>query len=379
MKNWAAYRLLLRCIPPTGSAVFSDLTQAQTRILTRILRRHRCLGASLCLFDEKGVAGRLAFGEARPGVPAQIDTVFRAASVSKFVTGLGILKLREQGLDIDRDVNVFLPFPLRHPKAPDVPVTLRMLMTHTAALRDGKAYNEGIVREAKLSEILSGDSFADHLPGTAWEYSNLGAGIIGSVIEGATGTDFETVMQLSVFAPLHVTATYYPQKAQGTLADARRILPPHRGPNFDAEKRRQKPLPPAAPDPEHHYNLAHGSLCVSAEQLAKLGIAAMTPGFLTEKSLRDMRRIAVPFGERARNLSQGLSTFVLQDAGIGQRPIYGHQGMAYGAVHGLFFDPETKKGAVLLTYGASEARRGVLADLNFDILRAVLGGEKWIR
>jgi hypothetical protein len=47
--------------------------------------------------------------------------------------------------------------------------------------------------------------------------------------------------------------------------------------------------------------------------------------------------------------------------------------MAYGAVHGLFFDPETGRGLALLTTGAGEARRGVLADLNAEMIRLFLG------
>ena len=100
----------------------------------------------------------------------------------------------------------------------------------------------------------------------------------------------------------------------------------------------------------------------------------MTPGFLTQESLDEMRKIVVPFGERARNLSQGLFTFVLNEPKISRRPIFGHQGMAYGAVHGLFFDPEIGQGFALLTTGASEARNGVLADLNFDLMKLFWGG-----
>ncbi len=376
MKNWSLYRAALRFLPRRGRTTETDLPASRADALEKILRRHRCLGASLCLFDGSGVTGFLSFGEARPGVPAGRDTVYRAASISKFVTGLGIMKLWEEGrIDPDRDVNAFLPFPLRHPMAPDLPLTLRDLMTHTAGIRDGAAYTSGIAQGAPLTQILQGDSFASHPPRTLWEYSNLGAGIAGVVMEGATGQDFESLMQDTVFSPLHVTATYYPQKVSGMLADARRILPPHRGPNFDGAARQQKPLPESGPDPETHYALAHGSLCASADALARLGIAGMIPGFLRADTLSAMRKIYVPFGERAANLSQGLFTFVLQEKKISPRPLYGHQGMAYGAVHGLFFDPERQKGVALLTAGADEARRGVLADLNFDILSCILGGK----
>ncbi len=221
---------------------------------------------------------------------------------------------------------------------------------------------------------MQGDSFTDHLPGTQWEYSNFGAGIAGAVMEAATGTDFETLMQETVFRPLGVTATYYPQKARGDLADAVRILPKSKTPNFNAAERRARPLPLEEVNPEQHYSLAHGNLCISAPELAKLGIAGMKPGFLARDSLDEMRRVIAPFGDRAHNLSQGIGTFILNEPRICERPLYGHQGMAYGAVHGLFFDPDREKGLALLTTGASEARRGVLADLNFDLMKLFWGG-----
>ena len=50
--------------------------------------------------------------------------------------------------------------------------------------------------------------------------------------------------------------------------------------------------------------------------------------------------------------------------------------MAYGAVHGLFFDPVSRRGLTLLTSGASEGREGVLADVNRDLLRRFFSGRE---
>ena len=375
MKNWGLYRLILSFFPANRKMNASDMPKADASAVENVLNKYHCLGASLCLFDQTGITGIAAFGVSHaPDTPVTMDTVFRTASVSKFITALGAMKLKEQGrLDIDRDVNEYLPFPLRHPKAPDTPVTLRMLLTHTAGIHDGVDYNTGIVKNVPLSDLLQGDSFTAHLPGTKWEYSNFGAGIAGAVMEAATNTDFETLMQETVFCPLGVTATYYPQKVQGDLADAVRILPRSKTPNFNAAERRNRPMPPAEVNPELHYNLAHGALCVTAPELAKLGIAGMKPGFLTEESLDEMRHVVTPFGERASNLSQGFGTFVLHDGYFLSPLLYGHQGMAYGAVHGLFSDPQRQCGFSLLTTGASEARRGVLADLNFEMICVLLG------
>ncbi len=376
MTNWSLYRLALHVLPKHGKINEPAEKDLSVRLISHILRKHRCVGASLCCFNENGPENTLIFGFSHmPDTLVQPDTVFRAASVSKFVTALGAMKLKEQGkIDLDTDVNAYLPFPLRHPKAPDTPLTLRMLLSHTAGIHDGADYSDGIAKGVPLTQLLAGDSFTDHLPGEKWEYSNLGAGIAGVVMEAATHTDFETLMQETVFRPLSVTATYYPQKVQGDLADAIRILPRSKMPNFNAAERRARPLPPVEVNPERHYNLAHGNLCISALELAKLGIAGMTPGFLTEESLKEMRRPVASFGERAHNLSQGIGTFILDEPRACARLLFGHQGMAYGAVHGLFFDPDHERGLVLLTTGASEARRGVLADLNFDLMKLFWGG-----
>lgn len=364
---WPAYRIALAMLPSNGKITVSGPKAGEAQ---RILRRHRCLGATICLFDGAGARHVLAYGESSQGVAAGADTVYRIASVSKLVTAMGAMRLQEMGvLRLDRDVNAYLPFSLRHPRAPQTPITLEMLMSHRAAIHDGEVYNNGIGRGALLRDILAGDSYCSHLPGETWEYSNLGAGIAGAVMEAAAGEDFETLMQKTVFGPLQVTATFYPQKVQGTLADARRILPPRRQPNFNAAQRRARLLPPSGVDAQRHYGLAHGNLCISAPELARLGAALLTPGFLSEESLGAMRKVLCPFGERAHNLSQGIGTFILEDRAICPRPLYGHQGMAYGACHGLFYDVEKQRGLVMLTAGVSEARRGVLSDVNAEIIR----------
>ena len=113
MTHWGVYRLALHCLPKNGKVNASDFSAAETRRIEQVLRAHRCVGAALCAFDETGIQHTLTFGAAHlPDTPVTPDTVFRAASVSKFVTALGAMKLKEQGrLSLDRDVNEFLPFP----------------------------------------------------------------------------------------------------------------------------------------------------------------------------------------------------------------------------------------------------------------------------
>ena len=69
--------------------------------------------------------------------PVTPDTDFMLASISKTVMATAAMQAVEDGLlALDADVNAVLPFAVRNPGHPAVPITLRRLLTHTASLRD---------------------------------------------------------------------------------------------------------------------------------------------------------------------------------------------------------------------------------------------------
>src|SRR5439155_5116336 len=69
-------------------------------------------------------------------IRATPETVYQLASVSKTMTCAGIMTLVEDGLlDLDANVNEYLPFEVHVPTAPHAPVTMRQLLTHTSSLR----------------------------------------------------------------------------------------------------------------------------------------------------------------------------------------------------------------------------------------------------
>ena len=349
--------------------------------LLRLLRRHRCLGGALRLFDEGGIAADYTFGQAGRKRAVTPGMAFRVASVSKMITAACVLKLAEQGkVDLDEDVNSSLPFPVRHPAAQEQPITLRQLMSHTAAINDGQAYQQGILTGAPASRVLQGDSYCSHLPGARWSYANLGAGLIACVLEGILKQGFEAIIQETLFAPLGVKASFYPQRIQAPLADAMRVLPPARRPGFDAAQRQARPLEAyERPDPEHRYTLAQGNCCLTADGLQTVLEALMRPGYLRADTLAMMRHPVADFGQRSAHLKQGLGIFQLNNPAISARPLYGHQGNAYGAVHAAFFEPQAGRGFIFLSTGASEARLAFLADVVADLLTLCFGEGAWPR
>lgn len=333
-----------------------------------ILRAHRTAGAQIVTFEGEKITSSLCYGisSLRDGEAQQVtpETCFRVASISKHITAMAVLRLYQAGrIDPDADVDAYLPCSLRHPAAPDQPVTLRRLMSHTAGIHDGSAYAAACMKPVPLSELMKGDCFAAKPDG--FEYSNLGAGIVACVLEGMMGKSFETLMQETLFKPQNIIASFYPQTLSTPLADAFRVMKRTSVPSLDSRSRHERPLPDGTPDPEMHYLLSQGNMYISAQHLARLGIE------LTRERYAPMRRKVIAFGARDKDLSEGIGTFIVRPGVLCDKPIYGHQGLAYGAMHGLFYDPVSRRGAVLLTAGASEAREGVLSDINKAVMRKV--------
>lgn len=375
MRHGGLYRALIRMLPlkqPEYHWQKQTLPQVKRQALETALRRHKAIGGALLLFDMDGVTDHLSYGYARRGLPVDTHTAFRLASLSKLVTAAGILAMKERGLiDLERDADLDLPYSLRHPRAPGKAVTLFMLLSHTSGITDGQAYTRGLAAGTPAQDILRADSHGAALPGEAAQYSNFAFGLAGCLAEAQSGLSLQQGLSRYLFEPLGMDAAFYPALLNSPVADARRLLPPSLKPNFDGA-RRQASLPAGwdKPDAQAHYTLAQGACCMDAVSLAALGRALMQPGFFAEETLLEMRKPHASLGNRDPHLRQGLGLFILKDADISPRELYGHQGMAYGAVNMMFLDPETRRGLISLTTGVSEARTHIMADVNRALLKA---------
>jgi CubicO group peptidase (beta-lactamase class C family) len=180
-----------------------------------------------------------AFGE---GITE--DTLFNVGSIAKPVTAVAVLQLVERGLvDLDADISEYLPFDVRHPGYPDVPITTRMLLVHQscmahhtptyAAYMDREAYLEWDA--AKRGRSLYGDivlpegdpdygtfaagylqpdgayytpeAWLDCAPGTDYRYSSPGYDLLGYLVEQVSGRSFDEYLQEEIFEPLGMTHT----------------------------------------------------------------------------------------------------------------------------------------------------------------------------
>lgn len=206
--------LLLPWLPARARTPDQAPDAALDRVLTQGEARPLAALAALRVHDD-AVTYRYFGGFARlngdgTAIPVTEDTLFRIASVSKVVTTIGLMRLVEEGkVDLDRDVSAWLGFPLRNPDFPDVPITLRMLLSHTATLSDGDGYT--LPPGHAVAEFFApggGHFIRGHRPGTWFEYCNLCFGLAGTVIERVSRERFDRYMRAHVLDPLGIDGGY---------------------------------------------------------------------------------------------------------------------------------------------------------------------------
>lgn len=162
-------------------------------------------------FDRDGVTtvDSRGLADAASGRAVTADDPVRIASISKLVVAIGVMRLVEQGvLDLDADVSERLGWRLRHPNYPDVPITLRLLLSHRSGLTDHAGYlialGEGI--QGAVAEPKAWDDA--NPPGRFFRYTNLNFPVVASVMERATGERFDRLMERLVLAPLKLDACF---------------------------------------------------------------------------------------------------------------------------------------------------------------------------
>ena len=359
---------------PDGHLAPQSLALVRERAL-RIARENRIVGLSLVLCAPGGATDTvtLGHGRLRPHTPVSERTCFRVASVSKLVMSFGALSLMESGLlALDADIGDMLGYPVRSPHAPDAPVTLRMLLTHTAGIRDEGSYGtRGMAPGCTLRELLGHPAnWLPQPPGEAFHYTNLGAGAAGVVMERASGQPFDDLMQQRVFAPLSIRASYDPRRIApaGDLADGyavRPLLPPLL--RYDAAALAARPPEPF--DPERDYLIAAGRLITDSAGMAaliRLLASADGLGVLPGALLSLMRTPQDGLGG-IRHAGRGLNTAFLPDVFEGFSPV-GHQGVAYGMCAELFADPQRGCGVGVMTSGVLLTREPPLMRAGFELL-----------
>lgn len=157
-------------------------------------------------------AGAHGLRDVAAGSRVDRNTVFRIASMTKSLTALAILKLRDDGLlTLDDPVERHVPelAGLRYPTTDAPRITIRHLLTHAGGFPEDNPWGDRqlAMSEGEMTRLLrSGIPFAN-TPGVTYEYSNFGFAILGRVVSVVSGRPYGAYLEQAILEPLDMRAT----------------------------------------------------------------------------------------------------------------------------------------------------------------------------
>jgi len=239
----------------TGNLLMND---EQPGNIYERMEKYKVKGLSIAVIHDYKIAWAKGYGWADETErrPVTNETMFGAASISKALNALGILKLAQDGkVDLDTDINTYLTswkFPYDS-ISKGKKITLAHLLSHTAGLSTFgyRSYNINAalptlidVLEGRSPAITSSRIQGGSLmfipavrsmfePGIEFQYSGGGITISQVILTDVTHQSYESWMNTNILQPLGMTHSTYQQiptkdqeslYASGYYRDGSRVL-----------------------------------------------------------------------------------------------------------------------------------------------------------
>jgi CubicO group peptidase (beta-lactamase class C family) len=265
------------------------------------------------------------------------------------------MQLYEQELfQLDDDVNLYLPFPLRNPNFPDDPITIRMILSHSSSLvTDPLPYHWFNFSNPPpipwypspwLQEYLLPDGayYTPQIwddtnpPGAYMQYANINFDIAAYLVQLLSGQPFLDYCNDHIFLPLGMTRTGF-RLPDLPIDD---VAYPYLFQNRTYEKLL-------------HYQLLHypiGGLMTTIDDLSCYLIAYMNQGsyngtrILTNETVTLMHTIQPP-GNIYQNFHYGLGWMIVEKP-LRNTTYIGHSGDIPGTHTRMYMDPARDTGII---------------------------------
>lgn len=368
----AAAMLLLSiaATPATAQAPAPAASAPFTKALARFRQVHRhemtrggIAGSSFYFLRDgsTAVADHIGFQDADAGVPVDARTIYHWASITKTMTGIAIMQLRDRGLlSLDDPITRYVPeLAAVHNPFPDAgAVTLRQLMSHSAGYggptwpwRDADWQPFEPARWSQLVAMLPYTRIL-YRPGSRFSYSNPGIVYLGQVIERLSGEDYEVYVDKNILRPLGMYDSYFDRTPAHLL--------PHRAHSYYIRGGKRV----AAPfDVDTGVTVSNGGLNAPMPDMARYAAfllgdparAAAHDLVLKRSSLEEMWKPQIAAGEdftqgrMAQTTRSGLSFFLDDGRSPGGLPFtfVGHNGDQNGFRAYLSLCPSKRAGSIL--------------------------------
>jgi len=363
---------------PAVSSEKSKKEKQAVKELQQIMTQTEAVGLAVAVVKD----GKIIFVKSigKKNIEKDIDLgkkdIFRIASISKSFTTTALMQLVEKGkLKIDQDVSELIGFKVRNPKYPDIPITVKMLLSHTSSLCDSAGYFKlDVVNPSITADYVK--AYHYYAPGAQYDYCNLGFNMLGSLVEKLSGVRFDNYVHDNVIKPLGLYANHNVDSLDATRfatiytkdATKKYVAQPDAYLSKTAEIASGYVIGYSTP-----LFSPTGGMKISAMDLARYMIMHMNYGtsgsvrIISEASSRLMQTPIVVVNEWTKYCMSLLHTTNLIPGEI----MVGHTGSAYGVYSAMFFEPNKKFGFVMITNGCVPTYKNGFTVIQCDVIRAM--------
>jgi CubicO group peptidase (beta-lactamase class C family) len=218
---------MLRPILATAALLLVTAARAEaqwpelTRALDAFASSDSIVGASAMLVRDGRIAAHHRFGFADRAAGQRVDerTIYHWASITKTLTAIAVMQLRDRGrLSLDDPVTRYLPElrQVHDPYGAMDRITIRMLLSHSSGFQNPTwPYGDGRPWEpfepTRWEQLVAMMPYQQLLfePGSRYGYSNPAYIYLGRIVEQLTGDPWQAYIQKNIFAPLGMTQSYF--------------------------------------------------------------------------------------------------------------------------------------------------------------------------
>jgi CubicO group peptidase (beta-lactamase class C family) len=201
-----------------------SLTAELSRVVREAQAEHRLPSVSAAAVRDGEVVWEetVGLGDADRSEAATPDHQYRIASITKTVTAVGILQLRDEGkLNLEDRLTRHVPEAKHDP-------TIRGLLTHLSGIQrevPGEVWEtlEMPTREELLPRLAEAEQVL--APGAFWHYSNLAFALLGEVLARGSGRSAEEYLDDRVLRPLGMARTTCNRRSPSATSSIRTPTP----------------------------------------------------------------------------------------------------------------------------------------------------------
>ena len=316
-------------------------------------RAHGIVGASLRVVGFDGPLLQVSFGLKDRATAAPVDeaTIYHWASITKTLTGIAIMQLRDRGrLTLDDPILKHVPDleAIHNPFGPMSAIRVRQILSHTAGFRAGtwpfggdKDWHPFEPTEWSQLTAMLPYTEVEFAPGSKYSYSNPGIIYLGRVIERISGEPWETYIDKNILRPLGMSRSFFDRAPYHLLADRSHSYTVSKG------KMEENPF-----DFDTGITVSNGGLNAPLGDMEKyvrflLGHAETEIGAraLSRSSLEEMwKPVALVETVGEDRVDMGLCFFIEKR---GTRHLIGHSGSQGGFISHLYLDAAAHAGYVV--------------------------------